>query len=71
MTTKNYTDLTINQILELAAGDLDAAELTHRLAWRLRLDVRARTNGGLTAPETQDLANLATVTDRYLKGDVR
>jgi hypothetical protein len=31
MTKTNYSDLTITKILELAAGDLDASELAHRL----------------------------------------
>jgi hypothetical protein len=34
MINANYPDLTITEILELAAGDLDSAELATRLARR-------------------------------------
>jgi len=66
MTTTNYSDLTINDILALAESDnLDDMQLANRLARRLALDVRRRV-AALNETETQDLANLALVTDRYL-----
>jgi hypothetical protein len=65
MTTLNYSDLTINQILELADGDLDQAELASRIVRRLSLDTRKRI-GRLSESDARDLVALAEVTDRYL-----
>jgi hypothetical protein len=65
MMTTNYFGLTINEILELAGGDLDEMQLASRLSRRLALDVRKRV-AALNQTETQELADLALVTDRYL-----
>lgn len=67
----NYNDLSINQILELAGSDnRDDTQLASRLARRLALDVRRRV-AALNETETQDLVNLAEVTDRDLKAGAR
>jgi hypothetical protein len=63
----NYNDLSINQILELAGGDLDEMQLARRISQRLVLDVRRRAMA-LNESETQQLANLAEVIDRELGG---
>jgi hypothetical protein len=67
MTTKNYSDLTISQILELADGDLDDSQLASRLARRLSLDVRKRIGNHLSGDEQRDLDTLAYVTDNLLR----
>jgi hypothetical protein len=65
----NYTDLTIKEILELADGDLDQAQLATRLARRLGLDVKQLVHGGvLSAGEQNDLGNVTYVTDEVLRG---
>jgi hypothetical protein len=66
MVTKKYFDLTINQILELAGGDLD--QLASRLARRLAFDVKKRAHGGLSVDEDNDLDGVAYVTDKELGG---
>jgi hypothetical protein len=67
MMTSNYSDLTINQILELADGDLDDSQLASRLARRIALDVRKRIGGGLSTEEQNDLDALRYVIDNQFK----
>jgi hypothetical protein len=63
----NYGDLTIKEILELAEGDLDQAQLATRLVRRLSFDVKKRVHGGLSADEDNDLGAVAYVTDHALE----
>jgi hypothetical protein len=70
VTTTNFYDLSINDIINLAGGNLDDSELATRLVRRLAFDVRARTNRGLSLDEENDFAEVTWVTDKALKGRV-
>jgi hypothetical protein len=66
VTTTNYFDLSIKEILALAEGDdLDGMQLAGRLGRRIFLDIRKRV-ATLSDAETRELADLALVTDRGL-----
>jgi hypothetical protein len=64
--TTSYLELTINDILALAQGDLDEMQLASRLSRRLALEVRRRT-AALSDAQTQELANLELLTNGELE----
>ena len=66
MITTNYFDLTINEILSLAAGDLDAAQLASRIMRRTVLEARLVSHGRLSTDDQSELVSLTEVTDRDL-----
>lgn len=64
----NYGDLTITELLELAEGDLDQAQLATRLVRRLTIEVKKRVHGGkLDASEANHLDALTQVTEQALE----
>jgi hypothetical protein len=66
MTSTNYNDLSIKQILALAESeDLDEMQLASRLARRLALDLRRRL-AALNRDEQVELESLEQVTDHEL-----
>jgi hypothetical protein len=67
MITMNYSDITIQQVLELAQGDLDDMQAAKRVTRRLTLEVR-RATAALNEAERTELCNLVEVTDRDLGG---
>jgi hypothetical protein len=61
MNNPNYLDLTIHDIITLAAGDLDQSEAASRMSRFLGLSVKAQIHGCLGPQEQQQLINLADV----------
>ena len=61
----NYSDLTINEVLKLAQGDLDDVQLANRIVRRLQLDIRVRLCTAI-ADDREELANLTEVINNDL-----